>query len=45
MGLHPVAIIRTHLHKENTQNNAMKQNTENRTCIAIKIHKPNNKNT
>ena len=35
----------THLHTNNAQNNTMKQNTQNRTYITIRIHKRNNKNT
>jgi hypothetical protein len=35
----------THLHTNSTQNNTMKQNTENGTYITIRIHKHNNKNT
>jgi hypothetical protein len=35
----------THLHINSTQNNTMKQNTQNRTYITIRIHKHNNKNT
>jgi hypothetical protein len=33
----------THLHTNSTQNNTMKQNTQNRTYI--RIHKHKNKNT
>jgi hypothetical protein len=35
----------THLHSDNTENNTMKQNTQNKTYITIRIHKNNNKNT
>ena len=35
----------THLQTNNTQNNTMKQNTQNGTYITIRIHKHNNKNT
>ena len=35
----------THTHTHNTQNNTMKQNTQNRTYVTIRIHKHNNKNT
>jgi len=35
----------THLHTNNTQNNTMKQNTQNRTHATMRIHKHNNKNT
>ena len=33
----------THLHTNSTQNNTMKQNTQNRTHITIRIHKHNHK--
>jgi hypothetical protein len=33
----------THLHTISTQNNTMKQNTQNITYITIRIHKHNNK--
>jgi len=36
---------RWHLHTNNTQNNTMKQNTQNATYITISTHKHNNKNT
>ena len=32
----------THLHTNNTQNNTMKQNTQNGTYITVRIHKYNN---
>ena len=35
----------THLHTNSTQNNTMKQNTQRRTYIKIRIYKYNNKNT
>jgi len=35
----------THLHTNNTQNNTMKQNTQQGTYITIRIYKHNNKNT
>ena len=35
----------THLHTNNTQNNTIKQNTQNGTYITIRIHTHNNKNT
>ena len=35
----------THLHTNSTQNNTVKQNTQNGTYITIRIHKHNNKNT
>ena len=35
----------THLHANSTQNNTMKQNTQNGTYTAIRIHKHDNKNT
>jgi len=35
----------THLHPNNTQNNTIKQNTQNGTYITVRIHKHNNKNT
>jgi hypothetical protein len=37
--------ISTYLQTNNTQNNTIKQNTQNETHITIKIHKHNNKNT
>jgi len=37
--------IYTHLHTNITQNNTMKQNTQNGTYITIRIHKHNDKNT
>jgi len=37
LGRHPVTVVQF--------NNAVKQNTHNRTCIAIIIYKHNNKNT
>ena len=33
------SIFITHLHKNNTQHNTMKDNTQNRTYITIRIHK------
>ena len=33
----------THLHKNGTQNNTIKQNIQNRTYIKISVHKHNNK--
>ena len=35
----------THLHTNSTQNNTMKQNTQNWACITIRIYKHNYKNT
>jgi len=35
----------THLHTNSTQNNTIKQNTQNGTYITIRIHKHNSKNT
>ena len=35
----------THLHTNSTQNDTMKQNTQNGTYITIRIHKYTNKNT
>jgi len=35
----------THLHTNSTQNNTMKQNTQNRTYITVRIHKHNSNNT
>ena len=32
-----------HIYTQTTQNNTMKQNTQNRTCITIRTHKHNNK--
>jgi hypothetical protein len=43
LGWHPVAVV--HLHTNNAQNNTMKQNTQHITCITIRIHKHDNKNT
>ena len=34
-----------HLHINNAKNNTVKQNTQNRTYVTIRIHKRNNKNT
>jgi len=35
----------TDLHTNNTQDNTMKQDTQNRTYITIRIHKHKNKNS
>ena len=35
----------THLHTDNTHNNTVKQNTQNRTYLTIKTHKHKDKNT
>ena len=36
---------RTHLQANDTQNNTMKQNTQNRTYKTVRIHKRNDENT
>jgi len=35
----------THLHTNSTQNNTIKENTQNRTHVTIRLHKRNNKST
>jgi hypothetical protein len=39
------STVHIYVHINNIQNNTMKQNTQNRTNITIKIAKHNNKNT
>jgi len=52
LSCHSVAAVQystvkysTHLHTDSTQNNTMKDNTQNGKLITIIKHKPNNNNT
>jgi len=46
IGLTPGGSSTVHIYTQTfTQNNTLKQNTQNRTYITIRIHKHNNKNT
>ena len=41
--VHIYTHTHTHTHTHNAQNNTVKQNTQNRTYITVRIHKHNNK--